>query len=425
MSLKECKERLNTFIESFKHLPDQGSKEWLAGRRYTIGGSEIGTLNGTNYYGKGNKGISSLIAQKLGLNPFNKNTWMRMGNLYEDVVRKYTELIFKTNIEETGCIPGRKNAEGEVIQTFSPDGLGVVETKRLVEYFSAYLDVEEYLKNIGEYCISLFEFKAPGARFPKDHWEDKTLGYHSQILDGLDTIPIVSFGIYVDVVIRRCSLYNLGSNPIWNSGTKYQKIKDLGNPMYCGFVGIYSEKSKSRDYVEEDIDLQKYIDNLCKFRPHSADFRQWLSAAQKGADYFKAPDTVLKDFGDCSVREFENMLMDLIDNKKWKMYHSNLYHNDDIVSLLDELDDFESNHIAIGIVPWKMFHAEIIPVIPQPGFVDNLMPKIEEVIENIKHIANSEAPEEELRIFYPEAPIYKKIKSPEYNEDLLDMLNNL
>lgn len=397
---------LADFLKKYKYLPEQGSAEWLKSRKFTIGGSEIGTIAGTNYYGKGRKGIGNLVSNKLGLTPFRKNTWMRMGNLYEDIVRQYAESVFSTNIYETGCIPGRKGSDGDVIQTFSPDGLGVTCVAQLIEYFGeAYPEVEAYLQKLDEYNITLFEFKAPGSRIPINMWEEKTAGYQSQVLDGLDTIEIVNFGIYVDAVIRRCSLYNLGSNPVWNPGTCYQKLKDLGEAMLCGFIGIYTTNPDDTSYKpnEEDPDLDKYIKEIFNKRPTAEDFRSWLASANKGADYFKAPQPDLIDFGECNMSTFENMLVKVVDERKWKMYHSKLYSPNDL-ALFEELSTFESTYNAIGFVPWKMFNAEILPIVPQPGYVDNLIDEIEDVIKQLKELDILDLSEREEKFYelYPE-----------------------
>lgn len=406
------KKILRDFIDSYKHLPEQGTPKWAAERMKTIGGSEIGTVEGTNYYGKGRKGEGELIAGKIGISKFNKNVWMRMGNLYEDIVRQYGEKVFETTIYETGCIPGRQGKSGEVIQTFSPDGLGVTNVKQLIEYFgTAFPEVGDYLRSLeDDYNISLFEFKAPGARIPLGYWEPKTKGYHSQVLDGLDTIPIVNFGIYIDAVIRRCSLYNLGKNPVWNPASHMQKQKDLGEAQMCGFIGVY-KSGITRRYNEEDPDLDNYIQELFKTPPRSEDFTLWLSAAKRGAEYFKAPQPDLIDFGLCDNDTFERMLINVVDTKCWSMYHSKLYLPGD-KELFGELDKFEEDYNAIGLVPWKLFNAEIIPVIPQPGYVGGLMNDIERIITTVKTLLTFEPSEraEEFYKLYPECkPRYRKI----------------
>ena len=56
--------KLNKILElkeSTKHLPDQGTAEWLELQKKYFGGSEIGTLLGLNPYQK----IRKLIATKV------------------------------------------------------------------------------------------------------------------------------------------------------------------------------------------------------------------------------------------------------------------------------------------------------------------------------------------------------------------------
>lgn len=49
MARNKVKE-LKNFIEDNKHLPEQGSEQWLRNRKFTIGGSEMSTITGDNPY---------------------------------------------------------------------------------------------------------------------------------------------------------------------------------------------------------------------------------------------------------------------------------------------------------------------------------------------------------------------------------------
>lgn len=115
---------LDEFIKEHENLSIQGTEEWKAERRFAIGGSEIGKI-------KQNKSLKDLIKGKIGLTEFLGNIHTRMGNLNEDYIRFYMESLLNTLIYETGSIPGVRGKDGQPIQRYSPDGLGVVDLREI------------------------------------------------------------------------------------------------------------------------------------------------------------------------------------------------------------------------------------------------------------------------------------------------------
>jgi predicted phage-related endonuclease len=127
--MKSVKKRtLFEFLEQNKHLPEQGSIEWLKSRSETIGGSEISTILNINKY----QSIKQLILQKTGLNIFKKAPPLWFGNIFEYILQQYVEKLYDTTIYETGSIPYKKSK----LIKYSPDGLAVIKLNKLKKLFT-------------------------------------------------------------------------------------------------------------------------------------------------------------------------------------------------------------------------------------------------------------------------------------------------
>ena len=95
MSTELNKEKkLKDYIDSYKHLPEQRSKEWLNNRILTIGGSEMSTISGDNPY----KNLRDLIESHLGLTEFRGNINTYWGTILENLVIKMMETKMNTKI---------------------------------------------------------------------------------------------------------------------------------------------------------------------------------------------------------------------------------------------------------------------------------------------------------------------------------------
>lgn len=97
------REVIRHFVLSNSHLPKQGTQEWKNARKYFIGGSEVSTILKKNK----NKTIRKLILEKMGFHSFSGNTATFWGNVFEPLIRQFTNHYFKCSIVETGSIPYR------------------------------------------------------------------------------------------------------------------------------------------------------------------------------------------------------------------------------------------------------------------------------------------------------------------------------
>ena len=144
MSFESKNKLLLDFLNQHKDLFPQGSTGWKLQRMLRVGGSEIGSITGTNYYNK----IHHLVAMKSELKEFQGNIWTMIGNVFESIVTSYTGYILKARIYDcAGSIPGIKH-EGVVIQSHSPDGMATVSNKFLKENVFVNQEKQEEFKSI-------------------------------------------------------------------------------------------------------------------------------------------------------------------------------------------------------------------------------------------------------------------------------------
>lgn len=244
--------QLQMFLNFYKYLPIQGSIAWKKARSGdatglempTIGGSEIGSILGMNDYQK----EYQLVSSKLGITGFDGSPATRWGNLFEEVASMLMECWYGTVTYETGSIPGASivdpnNLSSRVIQTYSPDRLGVLDIQRLRMVMDSLgilsPETRQFLQNWPLRDITaLFEFKCPSSRIPNTEIPKQ---YQAQPLVGACTIPITDICLFVDSMIRKCSIDDFGFNTDYDSTytPKDPPAVSSEGPIVCGMVGIY------------------------------------------------------------------------------------------------------------------------------------------------------------------------------------------
>jgi hypothetical protein len=299
-------ELLKDFINKFKYLPSQGSKEWLQDRKFKIGGSEMGTIAGHNPY----KNIRGLVEGHLGITVFNGNINTYWGSILEDLVTNILEKKWDCKIHETGSLPGVIDSQG-----YSPDGL-------------------VYLESLDK--IVLIEIKSAARRIANGKIPRM---YKPQIYTGLDTIQIADMGYFVDAMFRRCSLEDLMFN------NKYDTImhpdKPLGLPQALCMICIY------------EVVYSSNYDNIKK--RHGKEKEEWIDAGKCGIEDI---ELIL---GDTSSRKLKFFIPHV---KFTKDLSDKIPIESERLIMFNEFEKFvvENKYEPIAIMPLKLFRMDIIPV---------------------------------------------------------------
>jgi hypothetical protein len=204
----------------------QRTPKWRELMKATIGGSEIGTLFGYSWRGQPRLDMRKLIEKKrANADIYVPTVPCIWGNLFEDVIRAYTEIVFETEIYGSDiCIINGKFR-------YSPDGLGVV------------IRVKEGIQ------IVLYEFKCPYSRIP-----DGTIPKHykAQVWAGLAaTEEITRYGIFAEAIFRKCRLTQLGDTPYFDKRYHSKDKQVYKKPLAWGVFNIYSsEVNHGKEYVD-------------------------------------------------------------------------------------------------------------------------------------------------------------------------------
>jgi len=399
-TLKAKKQKIiDDIIEKNKHAPPQGSKEWIADRKFTIGGSVMSTIIDKDIPNNKSYGtIRNLAEQKIELVEFKTMPAMRWGNLCEPISRMYTEHVLDTTISETGAVAGRITNH-----KYSPDGMGVVSMKkleRLMNSRSSDSESDEHdeqsdsesdafdscfsesdsvsdtsdthwkrYPEIDEYDCVLFEYKNPFSRIP----DGKIMtGYQIQMQTGMYTIPEMSMGLFVDSVVRRCSLEDLNGGNAYN--TTYHKPGYINDPLCWGFIGVYEDKPVKRKLstIEEVEEIEEpeealTMDEITEcIRMDSSKSRNRSKANNVVEDIVFDEDSFdLIDFGSCSTKDFDKFTKGAITDKVFKLYYTEPQIGQfKYFTWLDKFLKFceDGNFVPVGLMPWKMFQIELIPL---------------------------------------------------------------
>lgn len=266
--------QLKAFVDFYHFLDPQGSAGWKLART-GIGGSEMSVLLDQNAY----KDMRNLIAGKIKLpeGEFSGSIATRWGNLFEPITNLYMELFFNTRLYETGSIPGvLKRSDGTAIQKYSPDGIGLVnknDYKNIIDqtsqrYFSTNDSNSKSFRELPEELILLFEFKNPYMRLPKGVVKED---YLAQPKTGMCTIPITDATLFVDSVIRKCSVSDFDLTAAYDTKFHCRKMRKVpyDKAVACGFVGIMDTNEpferptfKNNEWDVSDEEEPEQIDDV-------------------------------------------------------------------------------------------------------------------------------------------------------------------
>jgi aromatic ring-cleaving dioxygenase len=369
---------LKCFLEKNKFLPKQGSIEWLNSRLETIGGSEISTILGLNPY----QDIKKLLNQKLGITKFVKSAPLWFGTILEYPLQKYTELVFNTDVYETGSIQFEKS---KYIK-YSPDGISVIKKDKLKRVFKDFDIInstslfDNTLDINNEELIILFEFKNPYMRVIK--YNEIPVYYKPQPQLGLDVIDICEASIFIESVFRFCS-YNdiINKNNRYNTRYHFDRNRYNNKPIAYNAFSLYYDANNTNEtltnilntfneYLSEN-DMNEYdISNISNSKLLNSILENIVDYKDIKIIYHDMYLNIKSDYHDKDLFYFDkynniNKFRQEVKNKK-----------EQILS--------DSNNKYLGCMCYKMFNINIQPVYKSDIVNSDLLNKVESVINIIK-----------------------------------------
>ena len=381
---------LNDFIEEHKNLPEQGTSEWLDGRIYRIGGSEISTILGKNKY----QTKEDLVKSHVGLKPFTGFFATFWGSILEEALRDHINKIYKCNIIETGSIPHKIHKT----IAYSPDGIAIVET----EYVKHILD-ETMIDHSHDHSIILFEFKCPYSRVPTG---DVPEHYIDQPRLGMEVIDICESSIFIEAVYKLSSFNNLIYNNLYN--ISYHKDKEIliNNPINYGILVLYYNNKESNinntkevsldDLIGEDLNESNLIDEI-EFEINRLKYDIKCKIKDKEVydlSSIQTPYIINKILAGCACKERKCFQVDYelqytynqenFNKDKYitKFNNKSLINNltNNINKKINELNNKDKN--VFGILPYKLFNLYINPIKKEKNMLNEV------VINNINMIVD-------------------------------------
>lgn len=341
---------LNEFIDRYAHLPQQGTDEWKALRINFIGGSEIASVLKQNK----NKSVGKLVLGKLGFDPFRGNVITHWGNVFEELIRLRCESVFSCTIRETGSIP---YSEGSL--SYSPDGLAVVPTTAITRKFGM---LTEGLDKKAPAHLVLFEFKCPHSRVASTEIPDH---YWPQINIGMNIIPIMETGIFVQATYRRCGLDQLRYNVDHMGYGHFKRADTSSNPLEYGVIAIYAN------------DLPDYAEQLRECLVESGSAKEiHLNSGYTTIDIGQLTDSdILEEIlGNCVNKTFgmeyyrEEYSPDVFDRDAGVIgiYDQSIRYRAEtfIQRSLGKHDDI------VCVMPFKLLNEHVTPVVKDPAYIE-------------------------------------------------------
>lgn len=388
------KRALNEFLEQNKHLPTQGSLEWLKSRSETIGGSEISTILNINKY----QTIKQLIEQKTGLGTFKKAAPLWFGNIFEYCLQQYTEILFDTKIYETGSIPYNKSK----LIKYSPDGLALIKKKKLNSLFTED-DYNNKIFNKSEFInddinkkelLILFEFKNPFMRVIKPN--EIPIYYINQPKLGMEVINICEASIFIESVFRFCSYndiitisknkQNINISNKYNRHYHYDKIPYNKDPLCYGAFSVYYKKTNNSKHL---LDI---ITHLVEYKNNNENIHHYDLSAIKDKNIINKIMENIIDYKDLKIIYHDICINSNIDSDYTDTYYFNKYNNQNkfkyqILNNKEKIiNDSELEYL--GIMSFKMMDININPIFKSNPINDNVLSKINDIINVIKECNN-------------------------------------
>ena len=391
---------LKDYITSIGQL-EQKSTEWLNIRKTTIGGSEIGTLLGLNPYSN----LRQLVAQKIGINEFRGNLATRWGCLFEDITRRWSQLVCgcKEDIIEIGGIEGI-----HARQRYSPDGLGIIplkcETVIRLPFNKNNEQKEENRKKIftREYFIALFEYKSPLRSMPNGKIPKH---YYPQVQTGLLNVGVSEVGVFVNNCYRACSLQDLRNSASYYSKSLHsaKEVYEVDHKVLAHGIILFFVKKGEYVPIYDIIDYgARDVDTLSKLL------------------YYYEKKTVIAYYAPISYISSDNIPYCREQGVEYPAFYAD-YH--------DIIDCAKKNENRfIGYLPWKLLVSDIILVSAQKNWRSIIEGPVNNALNIMDRIYAADNKEEayrrEFSCIVPIDKILEEISNPVLPDDWAGILTS-
>ncbi len=339
----------------------QHTTEWLAAKKYTVGGSTVPILMGINPYSSKQK----LLLEKLGLEQFKSGIQPQWGNLFEDVIKRHFEytndcIVYGEDLYILGA---------DACTSYSPDGLAVIDV-------TDYKIIEEEVKDdFGTHInytahevitpqIVLLEFKCPYSRIPSGSIPEY---YVPQVLMGLDLMNMPTSGLFIEGVFRRCSLDQLDLTPKCDRTLVKVLPTFMTNALCYGIIGF--------SICNKDLPSLAVLKDLSFMTNYLAQYGGYGSV----------------DLGIATVELF-TIIMSAYDKKIFTPYYGP---NRITGDCLDDISNHEqycidNGRINIGVLPYKLMRTYTNKVDKIDGYLDKWLPEIGRMINIVKQCDGKE-----------------------------------
>jgi hypothetical protein len=226
LSINEKKDVIIKIIEMTSNDPLQGTKEWA--ERREIGGSDTSSVIGQGYYGKC---FFDVVWEKIFGSNFSGNFATRFGRVMEEATRKFIERLFDTIVWELKSLPNQLQHT-----SYSPDGVTILSIRNKM-------------------LMVLLEFKTPLSRIPSGKIPKE---YLPQIKAGMSAIPMVDGALFVNTMLRICSLEDMKYNMDYNIDIhKADLKKPKDKPSYILAYGIIVISQRPEQHEKASIEFKE------------------------------------------------------------------------------------------------------------------------------------------------------------------------
>jgi hypothetical protein len=393
--------RILNFIERVSDGMVQRSPEWYAIRTTgtRIGGSEISCLLGWNKYKK----RSEMLLEKAfptDSDPVGAACWW--GTMFEPVITRFVELDLNcTVVGDEICM--RTPARGHFN---SPDGFGVVTIYRdsngdvfpmtVSNVYEMECGPEDGAVIVDTWYESvLFEFKCPYRRVPKDVVPHN---YLPQVWSGLDTAALCDRALFVDGAFKKCPIDSLKIGHRGYDFEYHNKQRSYpGRPVALGIIRVLVPTGH--------VWATQIRRKLLGFGCNDDTVMEHTILMDMLEDEDSAAGHGIVDLGGTGIDDFDAILK-CIDTKEFMIEYIDpyFYHERCGITTREELiarayiPSAYTDKELFGIIPWKAFDVQYIPVDRRQNFLKNMEPAIEFALKQVQQLKGAENAREKAAV---------------------------